>query len=113
MHATYDVSPKYPKVDQTGVTTFYDTVCGIPLFQAPVGRSFQEWVAETSEHGWPSFRTKEIVAGNSYTNVTEKGIVEVYSSCGTYLGTNLADDSGDRYCMDLSCISGHAATIYN
>ncbi|KAJ1432634.1 hypothetical protein B484DRAFT_311383, partial [Ochromonadaceae sp. CCMP2298] len=95
----------FKKVDSSGVTTFYDSVCGVPLFQAPVGRSFEEWVAETSEHGWPSFRSKEVISA-LYTNVTDKGMVEVYSSCGTYLGTNLADDSGDRYCMDLSCISG-------
>jgi hypothetical protein len=31
------------KVNKTGVTTFYDSVCGIPLFRAPVGRTFAEW----------------------------------------------------------------------
>jgi len=30
-------------LDSSKVTTFYDSVCGIPLFQAPVGRTFEEW----------------------------------------------------------------------
>jgi hypothetical protein len=31
-------------------------VCGLPLFKAPINRTFAEWRAETEEHGWPSFR---------------------------------------------------------
>ena len=34
----------FRKVDSSQVTTFYDSVCGLPLFNAPVGRSFDEWV---------------------------------------------------------------------
>ena len=41
------------------VTTFYDSVCGVPLFRAPVGRSFAAWRAESKSHGWPSFRPEE------------------------------------------------------
>jgi len=51
----------FRKVNSSGITTFYDSVCGIPLFEAPIGRTFDEWVEETREHGWPSFRTKEVV----------------------------------------------------
>jgi len=97
----------FRKVDSSGVTTFYDVVCGVPLFIAPIGRSFEEWEKETRDHGWPSFRTEEAIMSNIYVNKsTSTNIEYVYSSCGTYLGTNEADDKGDRFCMDLSCISG-------
>ena len=31
------------------------------------------------------------------------------SVCGTHLGHNLPDYTGDRYCIDLVCIAGHPA----
>ena len=93
-------------MNESGITTFYDSVCGQPVFQAPMGRSFEDWVADTHEHGWPSFRAEEVVQGNIYIdNTTAMG---VYSACGTYIGSFLPDDQGDRYCIDLCCISGHA-----
>ena len=39
-----------------GVTTFYDSVCGVPLFRAPVNRTLEDLKADTDEHGWRSFR---------------------------------------------------------
>jgi len=52
-HNTYYAEPSgyfaqphvslFSKMDSEGVTTFYDSTCGIPLFQAPVGRTRQEW----------------------------------------------------------------------
>ena len=41
-----DVSPNE-------VTTFYDSVTGLPLFRAPIGRSFEDFVEESKIHGWP------------------------------------------------------------
>jgi hypothetical protein len=38
-------------IDSKEVTIFYDSVCGIPLFQAPVGRTFADWRDDTTEHG--------------------------------------------------------------
>ncbi|CAE8632493.1 unnamed protein product [Polarella glacialis] len=87
----------------TGLTTFYDSACGIPLFRAPVNRTMAEFQADTDEHGWPSFRKEEVVAEN--VKVDEHGFV--YSSCGTHLGSFLPDDKGARWCMDLSCIAGN------
>ena len=46
----------YGEMNANGTTTFYDSVCGIPLFEAPKGRSLEEFQADTDEHGWPSFR---------------------------------------------------------
>lgn len=96
-------------IDTSGVTTFYDSVCGLPVFRAPVGRSFEAWKAETDKHGWPSFRAAEVLSENIIVDTTTYNGAEhlkIYSKCGTYLGDNLIDDVGDRYCIDLSCISG-------
>mmetsp|Transcript_1139 Transcript_1139/g.2479 ORF Transcript_1139/g.2479 Transcript_1139/m.2479 type:complete len:191 (+) Transcript_1139:3-575(+) len=82
--------------------TFYDSVCGIPLFIAPRGRTMAEWTAESYEHGWPSFRPEEVVQENIV--VMPGG--EVRSVCGTHLGHNIPDDKGARYCIDLACIAG-------
>ena len=82
---------------------FYDSVCPeMPLFIAPVGRSFAAWRRESTSHGWPSFRPAEAVAGN--VRVLPSGRME--STCGTHLGHNLPDSTGDRYCIDLVCIAG-------
>ncbi len=51
----------FSKVDAAGITTFFDSVCGVPLFRAPQNRTFAAWVADTTEHGWPSFRPAEWV----------------------------------------------------
>jgi peptide methionine sulfoxide reductase MsrB len=90
----------------TGVTTFYDSVCGVPLFRAPVNRTFDAFQQDTTEHGWPSFRPAEVVTENIQT---DRSTGMVTSSCGTHLGSFLPDDKGDRWCIDLSCISGHSA----
>jgi len=92
----------FGKLDSSGVTTFYDSVCGKPLFRAPVGRSFEDWQTESEEHGWPSFRSQEILK----ENVDFRGGGEMRSTCGTHLGHNIPDGSGDRYCIDLVCIAG-------
>jgi len=95
----------FDRLDSSKVTIFYDSVCGVPLFKAPVSRTFDAWVAETEEHGWPSFRTPEIFSENVIVNFTTGYVT---SSCGTHLGTYLPDVGGaPRYCIDLSCIAGN------
>ena len=96
----------FSKMDAKGVTTFYDSACGVPVFKAPVGRTLAEFEADTKEHGWPSFRTGEVVLGNVKT---ENSTGHVTSSCGTHLGSYLPDSKGSRWCIDLSCISGSSA----
>merc|ERR1719253_44341 len=90
---------------EAGTTTFYDSVCGVPLFIAPKGRSLADFEADTTEHGWPSFRPEEVTE-HVLTNKTS-GFVT--SSCGTHLGSYLPDAKGPRWCMDLSCIAGNPA----
>ena len=54
------------EVKPEDVTTFYDSVTGKPLFKAPVGRSFDEFKAESAVHGWPSFRDSEVCTVLNY-----------------------------------------------
>ena len=95
----------FEQLNASAITTFYDSSCGMPLFRAPINRTFAEWREESLIHGWPSFRTQELLPGA--INVTDVG--EVVSACGTHLGTVDPDDKGQRYCLDMICISGHAA----
>jgi len=102
MFAAPDIS-LFLRLDPTGPTTFYDSVCGIPLFRAPLNRTVAAFRKDTEEHGWPSFRSAEVVLENVLTDEST-GLVS--SKCGTHLGTYLPDDMGPRWCMDLSCIAG-------
>lgn len=53
------------EVSRTEPTTFYDSVTGKPLFRAPVGRTMEEFLAESNVHGWPSFRDQEVLFATS------------------------------------------------
>jgi peptide methionine sulfoxide reductase MsrB len=97
----------FSKLDPFKETIFYDSVCGIPLFAAPRGRTFQEWKAESLNHGWPSFRQQEVIDAN----IEMKAGGEVRSSCGVHLGHRFSDGGGARYCIDLVCIAGHNRTL--
>jgi len=92
----------YSKLDPNIEHVFYDSVCGIPLFVAPRGRSFQDFVDESVHHGWPSFRPAEIVSENVI--IHDCGRME--SRCLTHLGHNLPRGGSDRYCIDLVCMAG-------
>ena len=97
-----------PEVDLFGrlhpdvETTFFDSVCGLPLFIAPRGRTFEEFKDESLHHGWPSFRPEEIVSENVI--IHSDGRME--SKCLTHLGHNLPEGGVDRYCIDLVCMAG-------
>lgn len=73
------------EVDQEKETTYYDSVTGKPLFIAPRGRSFEEFVKESKSHGWPSFRDEEVV----WENVRCLRDGEAVSVDGTHLGHNI------------------------
>jgi hypothetical protein len=51
-------------VNREEEVTYYDSVTGKPLYIAPRGRSFAEFLKESSSHGWPSFRDEEVVWEN-------------------------------------------------
>ena len=105
LYASPDID-LFAKLAPSGATTFYDAVCGLPLFRAPVGRSLAAFQADTQEHGWPSFRPKEVITANVVTNQSS-GFVT--SKCGTHLGSYLPDAQGPRWCIDLSCVAGNPA----
>lgn len=82
--------------------TFYDSNTGKPLFIAPKGRSFDDFVKESTSHGWPSFRDDEVV----WKNVRCLPDGETVSVDGTHLGHNLPDRNGSRYCINLVSVAG-------
>jgi len=85
-----------------GEMTFYDSNTGKPLFCAPRGRTMDEFLRESRDHGWPSFRDREV--NWDVVRVLHNG--ETVSVDGTHLGHNLPDDKGSRYCINLVCIAG-------
>jgi len=88
-----------------GPVTFYDSNTGKPLFQAPIGRSADEFIDESKVHGWPSFRDNEVV----WDNVRTLKDGETVSVDGTHLGHNLPDRRGNRYCINLVSVAGSPA----
>ena len=85
---------------------FYDSVTSKKLFVAPVGRSMDDFLIESENHGWPSFRDPEVV--QSTVRVLPNG--ETVSADGTHLGHNLPDTKGNRYCINLVSVAGQAPT---
>jgi len=83
---------------------FYDSQCGIPIYVAPRGRTYQEWKKESLNHGWPSFRETEVVKENVHVEDGYNG--ELVSKCNTHLGHNLPDGKGRRDCVNLMCMAG-------
>ena len=93
----------WTKVEQNGKElTFFDSNTGKPLFVAPRGRTYQEFVQESKDHGWPSFRDDEVV----WDNVRCLRDGETVSLAGTHLGHNLPDRKGNRYCINLVSVAG-------
>jgi len=86
-----------------GEITFYDSNTGKPLFYAPRGRSFEDFVKESKVHGWPSFRDEE--TNWDFVRCLPNG--EAVSVDGTHLGHNLPDKGGNRYCINLVSVAGN------
>ena len=83
--------------------TFYDSNTGKPLFEAPKNRTMQEFLAESKQHGWPSFRDAEV----NWNEVRCLRGGEAVSLAGTHLGHNLPDRKGNRYCINLVSVAGN------
>mmetsp|Transcript_69522 Transcript_69522/g.180438 ORF Transcript_69522/g.180438 Transcript_69522/m.180438 type:complete len:254 (-) Transcript_69522:65-826(-) len=104
-YAGYFLKTKWLEdVQNKGVVTYYDVVTGKPLFKAPQNRSFDEFLAESSYHGWPSFRDDEVI----WENVRCLPDGETVSIDGTHLGHNIPDGK-NRYCINLVSIAGSPA----
>lgn len=83
--------------------TFHDSNTGKPLFEAPKNRTVQEFLAESKQHGWPSFRDAEV----NWNEVRCLRGGEAVSLAGSHLGHNLPDRSGNRYCINLVSVAGN------
>lgn len=110
-HATYFEETEFEtlarkELETKSEITFYDSNTGKPLFIAPRGRTFDEFLVESRRHGWPSFRDDEVVWDN--VRVLEDG--ESVSVDGTHLGHNLPDSKGNRYCINLVSVAGQPQT---
>jgi peptide methionine sulfoxide reductase MsrB len=93
------------KNNSQGELTFYDSVTGQPLFYAPRGRKWADFVLESKQHGWPSFRDAEV--NWDVVRCIRSG--EAVSLDGTHLGHNIPDRRGNRYCINLVSIAGRPA----
>jgi len=103
-HSGYFLTTRFmdAKPEDGEPITFYDSVSGKPLYRAPQGRTWEQFIAESRAHGWPSFRDQECVTDNM--RVLSNG--EVVSVDGTHLGHNLPDSNGNRYCINLVSVAG-------
>eukprot|EP00039_Didymoeca_costata_P027574 m.18688 g.18688 ORF g.18688 m.18688 type:complete len:177 (+) comp6381_c0_seq2:116-646(+) len=103
----YFLTTKWKKeVENKGEVTYYDPANGKPLFIAPRGRTFKEFLEESKKHGWPSFRDQEVVWEN--VRCLENG--ECVSTAGTHLGHNIPDGAKkNRYCINLVSCAGTPA----
>lgn len=86
----------------TGPMQFFDSNTGKLLFTAPIGRTMDQFLAESASHGWPSFRDAEV----NWENVRVLPDGETVSVDGTHLGHNLPDRKGSRYCINLVSVAG-------
>mmetsp|Transcript_28993 Transcript_28993/g.53333 ORF Transcript_28993/g.53333 Transcript_28993/m.53333 type:complete len:223 (-) Transcript_28993:100-768(-) len=92
-----------------GPITFYDSQCGLPLYIAPRGRTYEEWKREGVDHGWPSFRDEEFVLENLDVDPGYNG--EIVSKCKTHLGHNFPDQTSNRHCINLMCMAGIGGNV--
>lgn len=104
-HSGYYMKTTFPNEAKTaeGPIQFYDSNTGKLLFTAPVNRTMDQFLTESSHHGWPSFRDQEV----NWKNVRCLDDGETVSVDGTHLGHNLPDGKGSRYCINLVSIAGN------
>jgi peptide methionine sulfoxide reductase MsrB len=96
------------EVSREEPTVYYDSVTGLPLFVAPIGRSMDEFLAESESHFWPSFRDSEVVWENMRVL---KSTGEAVSSTGTHLGHLLPDSKGNRYCISIRACTAQTRCV--
>ena len=99
-YSGYWLSTDFPKTLPDGQTiTFYDVASGLPLFKAPVGRSWSDFYSESRHHGWPSFRDQEVV----WENVKVLGGGETVSVNGTVRWPPAASNARATCSLARSC----------
>ena len=94
--------------------TFFDSVTGRPVFVAPRGRTYEEFLKESREYGWLIFRDEEVVWKNVRVLCEARDFdgEEVVGVDGTHLGHNVFEYEKDlvtfsnRYVINLVSIAG-------
>ena len=87
---------------------YYDSIKNRPVIQAPRSRYNEELIAESKKYGWPSFRDDEI---NWEVVRVVKETNELVTIDGVHLGKMKSDEKGNRYCVNLSSISGNSVQV--
>merc|ERR1711998_612658 len=54
---------EYMRAHGESPVVFYDSVTGLPLYVAPVGRSVEDFLKESRAHGWRSFLLSRHTSG--------------------------------------------------
>ena len=88
---------------------FHDSVTGKKLFKAPINRDVNNFLRESEELGYLSFRDGEVDWNN--VRILENG--KIVSVDGSFLGMIAPDMSGNRYAINLSAVSGKDTTFVN
>mmetsp|Transcript_6156 Transcript_6156/g.8906 ORF Transcript_6156/g.8906 Transcript_6156/m.8906 type:complete len:152 (+) Transcript_6156:48-503(+) len=101
-HSGYFEKTTFIADEQGNQVTFYDSNSGKPVFFAPKGRSWDDFLMESRQLGWLSFRDEEVF----WDNVRCLTGGETISVDGTQLGHNIPDEKGSRYCINLVSVSG-------
>jgi len=91
----------FQQLNASQTTTLYDSTCGLSLFEAPLGRTFQEWEDECEIYGDLRFKEDEVVWDN--VELLNSGVL--VSICGTRLGESVSLGTSP-YSVDIACISG-------
>lgn len=84
---------------------FYDSCSGKPLFLVPsigVHRTFEQFLEESLEHGFLSFRDYE----TNWERVRCLHSGELVSIDGTKLGFHLPDEQGNKYLVNILAVCG-------
>ena len=84
---------------------YYDTYNGKHVFTSPVGRSYEEFIKESRQLGYLSFRDDEV----NWDNVrVVLWTADVVTTDGAPLGKMSIDPNDkNRYTINLSAISGN------
>jgi hypothetical protein len=93
------------EVEQKGRVKFYDSNSGKALFMVPresVYRTFEEFMKESVDHGYLSFRDYEV----NWDRVRCLQSGEMFSTDGTRLGYFSPDVKGNKYLINLLAVAG-------
>ena len=55
-------SPFMEETGEDGPITFYDPVNLVPVFKAPIGRTWEDFIEDSTEHGWPQVSLENSVS---------------------------------------------------